>query len=324
MYYEADVRPAFDRSPGNGFRLVQYPDGQSQLATEFTRSADFEEFLPDIVPASDELFEAYRSLYVYDPIPLDAVTEALDESAAFWRKEKVSFNAAYGGERAATYLFLPANVEPPYQAVVHWPGSGAIRSASSDELPLERIEPIIKSGRAVVFPVYKGTFERNPGATTWVPDASRFYADRIIQAVQDLMRSIDYLESRTDIDTQRLAFFGTSWGGFIGPIPLAVEPRFRAGILLAGGVPASQARPEVTESNFAPRVTTPVLMINGRYDYVFPLESSQRPMFDLFGTSEEHKRHVLYDTGHLVYSFRTEQIIKDMLDWLDRYLGIVN
>lgn len=32
MFYEADVRPPLDRSLGNGLRLVQYLDGQAQLA----------------------------------------------------------------------------------------------------------------------------------------------------------------------------------------------------------------------------------------------------------------------------------------------------
>ncbi|MCH7876017.1 MAG: SUMF1/EgtB/PvdO family nonheme iron enzyme [Gemmatimonadetes bacterium] len=329
MFYEADVRSAFDRSPGNGFRGVQYPGGQAQLAEAFTRPVEFAEFAAldrrAIEPASDELFEAYRSQYSYDPTPLEPVTEALDESPTYWRKEKVSFNAAYGGERVTVYLFLPANIEPPYQAVVYWPYSGAILQPSSDNLSyLSAFDFVIKSGRAVVYPVYKGSYERNPGVTTWVPNTSRFYADHIIQAVQDLMRSVDYLESRADIDAESIAYYGTSWGAFIGPIPLALETRFKAGILVAGGFVPMEARPEVTEFNFAPRVKAPILMINGRYDYLFPLESNQEPMFDLLGTPEEHKRHILYEAGHSVLAYRINQIKENILEWLDRYLGMVN
>lgn len=329
MFYEADVRSALDRSPGNGFRGVQYPGGQAQLAEAFTRPVEFAEFAAldsrAIEPASDELFEAYRSQYSYDPTPLEAVTEALDESPTYWRKEKVSFNAAYGGERVIAHLFLPANIEPPYQAVVYWPYSGAILQPSSDNLSyLSAFDFVIKSGRVVVYPVYKGSYERNPGVTTWVPNTSRFYADHIIQAVQDLMRSVDYLESRADIDAESIAYYGTSWGAFIGPIPLALETRFKAGILVAGGFVPMEARPEVTEFNFAPRVKAPVLMINGRYDYLFPLESNQEPMFDLLGTPEEHKRHILYEAGHGVLAYRIDQIKENVLEWLDRYLGMVN
>ena len=42
--------------------------------------------------------------------------------------------------------------------------------------------------------------------------------------------------------------------------------------------------PEADAVNFAPYVKTPVLMLNGRFDYFFPTASSQEPLFDLFGT----------------------------------------
>jgi pimeloyl-ACP methyl ester carboxylesterase len=107
-------------------------------------------------------------------------------------------------------------------------------------------------------------------------------------------------------------------------MPLALEARISAGILLAGGLPTARARPEVTESNFAPRVTIPVLMINGRYDYIFPLESSQQVLFDLFATPADDKKHRLFETGHGVRSYRTAEIELEILSWLDRFLGVVN
>jgi hypothetical protein len=74
----------------------------------------------------------------------------------------------------------------------------------------------------------------------------------------------------------------------------------------------------VDQINFATRVTIPMLMLNGRYDWFFPLETSQLPMFRFLGTPNEHKRHVLFETGHVVP--RGHQI-KETLNWLDRYLG---
>ena len=50
--------------------------------------------------------------------------------------------------------------------------------------------------------------------------------------------------------------------------------------------------------NFAPRVTMPVLMLNGRYDFAAPLETSQRPLFRLLATPAKDKRHVLFESGH--------------------------
>src|SRR6516225_10791453 len=100
---------------------------------------------------------------------------------------------------------------------------------------------------------------------------------------------------------------------------LAVENRIKVAVL-AGGFDAAKKLPEVDEINFAPRVRVPTLMINGRYDHYFPLEASQNVMFRFLGTSEKDKRHAVLDGGHMP---PYEDIVKEVLDWLDRYQGPV-
>jgi dipeptidyl aminopeptidase/acylaminoacyl peptidase len=73
--------------------------------------------------------------------------------------------------------------------------------------------------------------------------------------------------------------------------------------------------------NFAPRSRAPTLMINGRDDFLFPFEPSQLPLFRLLGTPEVDKRHARLGGGHIP-SDRLE-IVRETLDWLDRYLGPV-
>jgi pimeloyl-ACP methyl ester carboxylesterase len=68
--------------------------------------------------------------------------------------------------------------------------------------------------------------------------------------------------------------------------------------------------------NFLPRVTVPTLMLNGRYDFFFPIETSQVPMFRLLGTPANHKRHVVEDGSHFVPRTR---LIQETLAWLDKY-----
>src|SRR5207245_2480924 len=144
-------------------------------------------------PVSDQVFAAYRNLYSYDKGPLDARVESADDSHPYWRKEKATFTAAYGNERMAAYLFLPKNAAAPYQALVYHPGSDAGRFRSSETLGISLIffEFAMRSGRAVVFPIYKGTYERQVDASG--PNAVR---DVSVQAVKDAARSIDYLETR--------------------------------------------------------------------------------------------------------------------------------
>jgi eukaryotic-like serine/threonine-protein kinase len=78
--------------------------------------------------------------------------------------------------------------------------------------------------------------------------------------------------------------------------------------------------PEADQLNFARRVKIPTLMLNGRYDFIFPVETGQIPMLRLLGTPKEHKAHKLYESGH---GIPLRDLYKETLDWLDRYLGPV-
>ena len=112
-----------------------------------------------------------------------------------------------------------------------------------------------------------------------LPDMSNLWRDHVIAWSKDLGRSIDYIESRPDLDAKKLAFVGFSWGASLGGLLPAVEPRLKACVLLSAGFYLQKARPEVDIINFAPRVKLPVLMLNGRYDFEAPVALAQRPMY---------------------------------------------
>jgi hypothetical protein len=59
-------------------------------------------------------------------------------------------------------------------------------------------------------------------------------------------------------------------------------------------------------------------MLNGLYDYYFPVETSQKPFFGYLGTRAEDKKWVIYPEAHTVP--RTE-LMRETLAWLDKYLG---
>ena len=107
----------------------------------------------------------------------------------------------------------------------------------------------------------------------------------------------------------------------MGAILPAVEARLKASIIVVGGFDLRKALPEVEPINFAPRITIPTLMLNGRYDFFYPAECCQEAMFRFLGTPPENKRRVVYDTGHNV---PRPELIKETLDWLDKYFGPVN
>jgi hypothetical protein len=63
-------------------------------------------------------------------------------------------------------------------------------------------------------------------------------------------------------------------------------------------------------------------MVNGRYDATFPYESAQLPLFRMIGTAPADKRHVVFDTPHDV-RLRRPDLVREVLDWYDKYLGKV-
>jgi dienelactone hydrolase len=318
-FNDAFAQPAFDRSPTNGFRCVQYVDTDiDRAALEQEIVMPFRDFMSEPI-VSDETFDLYLKQFTYDKTDLNATVEnSLDDED--WVREKITFDAAYGDERMMAYLFLPKSHPPPYQTVVYFPGSGAIHTPSSENIQLRRAVFLPKSGRAVMYPIYKSTYERGDDLKSDYAEETTFWKEHVILWQKDFSRSIDYLETRDDIDATKLAYFGASWGADMAPLMIAPEPRIKAGIVVVAGLLFHKSLPEVEPVQYLPRVTVPMLMLNGKYDFFFPYETSQVPFFKLLGTPEADKRMVINPSGH---SFPRTELTKEALAWLDRYLGEV-
>ena len=84
------------------------------------------------------------------------------------------------------------------------------------------VDFVIRSGRAVLCPAYQATYERDDGYNLFNPVTTP--SDHQAHAImwwKDLSRSVDYLQTRSDIAHDKLAYFGVSWGGWLAPIFLA-------------------------------------------------------------------------------------------------------
>jgi hypothetical protein len=62
-------------------------------------------------------------------------------------------------------------------------------------------------------------------------------------------------------------------------------------------------------------------MLNGRYDFDQSSEKQAKPMFRLWGVPEKDKRLVIFEAGHIPANL--QEVIREILDWLDKYLGPV-
>ena len=318
----------FDRSQKNGFRCAVYLDFDKIAKPIFqpAKVTEVKDWRKE-KPVSDSVFQVYKEQFTYDKIDLNARVEWRNDTSKDWIQERITFNAAYDKDRMIAYLFLPKNSSPPYQTVIYFPGSGSVETRSSKDLAKYGefeyfLSFIVKNGRAVLYPVYWSTFERGNEDLTKLHVSygnNRQFSEYRIKVVKDFKRCIDYLETRQDIDNKRLAYLGFSWGGMLGAIIPAVEERLKASILANGGM-WCLGRPEIQEINYVTRVKIPTLMLNGRFDMILVYETDVKPMFDLLGTSKEHKTLKIYDTDH---SLPGKELIKETLSWLDKYLGPV-
>lgn len=315
-YDSTGAADPLDRSNIHGMRLIK-SDGEPTAAATAPVENPVYDFRNE-QPIDDAAFEIIRGMYAYDRTPLDARVESVEEGHEHWREEVVSIRAAYGDERIPIHLYLPRNATPPYQTVVYAPGSDAATVASSRHMRLTFSSFVPRSGRVLVYPVYKGTYERRMKI-----EGENDVRDRLIYMVKDLRRTIDYLETRDDIDTGKLGFYGLSWGSTYAPVYTSIEDRFAASVMLVGGLYRypPERPPEALPINYTPRSKVPVLMINSRNDFSLPIETNVKAMLDFFGTPDEHKKLAIIDGGHVPES--PNEFIREALDWYDQYLGKV-
>lgn len=318
-FNDAVTAPAFDRSPLNGIRLVQLLDTTNVAAASAPLQLAFRDYDME-VPVSDEVFEAFRQAYAYDDTPLNARVVNSDTTDS-WITQRIEMDAGYGGERLTTFLLIPRGFAPPYQTVLLFPGSNAIYRRSYDDVDPGEFEYLLRSGRAVAFPIYKGTFERGTELRSDIQDESNLWRDHMIAWATDLRRSVDYLETRDEFDLDRLGYLGISWGGAVAPVMLALEDRIRASVIVVGGLLMQQTQAMADPFHFLPRVKQPTLMISARWDSFYPLETSSRPLFDHLGTAPDQRRLVVVDANHGVLSYARNQVVGEALAWLDQYLG---
>jgi dienelactone hydrolase len=321
MFTDADAQSPFARLSTYGFRCIKTDRPEHLHAGVMGEAALPSRDLRNVAPVSDAVFRAWRSMYSFDLGNLDATVDEVDDASPEWRLERVSYAAAYGDERIPAYLFLPKNASPPYQTVVFFPGSGVIsRRTAPTAASFDTVNFIMRSGRAFLYPIYKSTHERGDVITTDYPNETAVWRDHMVMWSKDVGRSIDYLHTRPDIDKDRIGYMGYSWGAGMAPLFLAVEPRLSLALLNVGGFYLQAALPEADPVNFASRVTIPVVMLNGRFDFFFPTDTSQEPMFRALGTPAEHKRRVVYEVSHTI---PRNELIKEFVGWMDKYWGAV-
>ncbi len=302
--------PPFDRSPENGLRLARMNDERDARAL-FAKAMKTRQPIVPATPMSDEVFTAVKSNFRFSSGPMNATVEEEKEVRGFVR-QRISYDINESGERMHMYLFLPGNEVARFPVMFYWSSAHGFYLTDIEQFRLH-LDFMLKRGWAVAMPVMEHTFDRGTG-TGMPPGMSGIeWRDQTIRWVREVRRSASYLETRSDLDTERLVLYGFSWGGRLGAMALALDDRFKSGILNQAGLIRWNSDDTAIE-HYLPRVTQPVLQINGRYDQDFRLDDSAIPYFELIGS--ENKKHVISETGHFA---PMQTIIGETLSFVDEY-----
>lgn len=107
------------------------------------------------------------------------------------------------------------------------------------------------------------------------------------------------------------------------PPDLTADPERRERLAQEARAASALNHPNIVtiyEIDRAPSDDGPVHFIAMEYVDGEPLVS-QRPLLELFGTPPEDKRLAILEGGHVPVD--THGLVREILDWLDRYLGPV-
>jgi pimeloyl-ACP methyl ester carboxylesterase len=324
MYAQPEEAPPLDRSDVNGVRCMRTMQGgptPEDLRQPILAENDD---VAALQPVGDAAYAILAQQLAYEPAVLNPTVQDLKSSNPAWTRQRIELPTGYDDTKFAVDLFLPTAGKPPYSVIFYMPHAGEFTANVTlddyDPSTDFRLGYVLKAGRGVAVIAFDGSFQRR-----WTDSrlrASR-YDDRYRLWMrhwrQELGRTIDYLSTRPDVDAGKLGFYGFSMGSSRMSALLAVEKRIGAAVLYGGGIAGFGSLPlDEQPFNYFPRITQPVLMLNGRFDTILPMASQQR-MFELLGAPPGRKKHVVFEGGHIILPrFQVQQL---SLDWFDEYLG---
>ena len=316
VYGDFGSVPGFYSSNSLGFRCVKnlVPVENDPAAVFINTDHKIETYKP----VSESEYKKLVTYYKYDKQPLNAKVVSREEKDN-WIEEKFEFDCSLG-DRVTGFLFLPKNVQEPFQCIV-WDPHGAVYDLGAPANWTAEIlfSGNIKAGRALFVLVPKGSPSRKWDYGEQYPSVSTvLFRDRVIHWVTESRIGLDYLSTRKEIDMNKLAWLPTSHmiNGLIVP---AVDNRINTLILIACGIyPESKTSlPEVNPINFVTHYNKPTYFLYGKYDEAMPYNLLVLPFFNLL---KNIKGTELVNSGHIPpIEIRVPLINK----WLDESLGPV-
>jgi len=304
---------------------IQRPTMEVQSSS--SRSAEnFLSYLRLIDPAtSNEFFEANRHLFEYDhEAPLD-MQEVLRRTEDDLSIVEITYASPKGGRVPAT-LIIPQGTGP---------FAGLVMQRSME---LEFGMRYAEYGAVVIY-VDPPSFRPQDTGPRGILTFTEQDREEQIQLIIDLRRAIDLLMARSDVDPERIAYLGVSYGGAMGGLLSGVENRFQAYVLVVGdgGLVTHVTNPEnrsmplneffeeykawiddmwsIEPIHYVNHASpTPILFQNALRDQYVNVEDAIR----FQEAASEPKQVIWYDSTHWPLP---EEAVMDNAKWLQQLIG---
>ena len=269
-----------------------------------------------------------RSLFAYDvsaPLNLQKAVESTNNGVEV---STISFSSPDGGS-VTGLLFDPvtrSGLRPGIVLMHGMPGSARVMAGQGQAL----------AAHGAVVIAIDAPFARRAGEPVRLSTEDRVEQ---IQLIKDLQRAVDVLRARPNVDDERIAYLGISYGGAMGALFVGIERRLKAAVLVVGdgGLVSHFTGPEdmnflaglscATRANwframapiepirFVPNASpTPLLLQNGRVDNLVPAADAE----DLHTAAPQPKTLLWYNAGHGL----NQQALLDRHEWLNEQIGL--
>ena len=303
--FEFYSQNAWNRSSYNGIRLVKKIESDNS-GEIFYKREKLRNFYENYRTTEKE-WDLIESLFMYDKNNINfehLETSKVNDQEFYCRSSNITSSNFI---MPVHHLLSDPEIKSK-KALIYFPGSNALLR---DKITYPTwMTEMVNSGVDVIFPEYLSTYSRQDGMNTDIGNTTMNYRDHLITWVKEVRYAVDYAIQ----NGYEPHYFGVSWGGQVGVNILAIEDRFKTGILYVGGISLDDVREEIQPEKYAARIKTPTLLLNGRYDFYFPYQSSQLPLFNLMNLDNNSKRHVVVDYAHYV---PTHIVREETLEWIN-------
>jgi len=275
--------------------------------------------------ASNDFFEANRQLFEYDldaPLDVREVSRRVENGLSVI---EITYASPKGG-RVPARLILPQGTGPFAGIVMQY------------SMELEFGMRYAEYGAVVVY-VDPPSFRPQDTGPRGILTFTEQDREEQIQLIIDLRRAIDLLMARPDVDLERIAYLGVSYGGAMGGLLAGIDHRPQAYVLIVGdgGFVTHQTNPENLSlplnefsevyktwidamwpiepihyvSHAAP---TPLLFQNATRDQYTNVQDALRYQ----DVASEPKQVIWYESEHWPLP---DEVVTDNARWLQRFIG---